>query len=64
MRQKHLYQQAGQPGEESFKLEMTKEGDDNPQSNKEVVDQPGKQMVQDDVDKKPCNQQNKLIGPT
>lgn len=64
MGQKSPCQLAGQPGEESFKLEMTKEGDDNPQSNKEVVDQPGKQMVQDDVDKKPCNQQNKLIGPT
>lgn len=41
---------------------MTKEGDDDPQPNKDVVDQPGKQMVQDDVDKKPYNQQNKVTG--
>ena len=37
MGQKHLCQQAGQPGEEGFKQGTTGEGDGNPQLSAEVV---------------------------
>lgn len=36
--QKHLYQQAHQPAQESFKLEIMRVGDEHPHSSGEVVD--------------------------
>lgn len=38
---------------ESFKLGMTEEEVENPQSNEEMVDQLGKQRVKDNVGKTP-----------
>lgn len=52
MGQNHLYQQAGQPGEENFKLEITGEGDDDPQSSERVVEWVGKQRVQGVMEKR------------
>lgn len=52
MEQKHLCQQTGQPGEESFKLGMTGDGEDDPQSSEKVVDWLGKQRVQRDVERR------------
>ena len=68
MGQKHPCQQAGQPGEESFKLGMTGEGQDDPQSSDEVVIQAGKERVQGDGDKtdllKPTKQNRTRLTPT
>ena len=52
MGQNHLYQQAGQPGEENFKLKMTGQGDDDPQSSEGVVEWVGKQRVQGVMEKR------------
>lgn len=38
------------PGKNSFKLQMTREGDEYPQWNKEVADQVGEQRVQGHMD--------------
>lgn len=48
----HLFQQAGQPGEGNFKLQMTGEGDDDPQSSEGVVKWVGKQRVQGVMEKR------------
>lgn len=52
MGQNHLCQRAGQPAEESFQLGKMEEGDDDQQSDEEVVDWGGKQRVQGDVDRR------------
>lgn len=51
MGQKHPCQQAGQAGEEIFKLGMIGERQGDPQSSEELVIQAGKKGVQGDVDK-------------
>ena len=49
MGQKQVCHMAGQRGEDSFKLGMTRDWDDNVQSSNKVVGQFGKEMVQGDV---------------
>lgn len=52
MWQKHLCQQAGQPGKESFNLGMSGVRDDDQQTSVEVAEQVCKQSVHGDVDKR------------
>lgn len=49
MGQKHLCEQAGQPGEESFKIVMMGEGEDDQQSCEEAADKVRKQNVRGDA---------------
>ena len=52
MGQNHLCRLAGQPAEERLQLGKMEEGDDDQQSDEEVIDWGGKQRMQGDVDRR------------
>ena len=52
MGQNHLCQLTGQPAEERLHLGKMEEGDDDQQSDEEVIDWGGKQRMQGDVDRR------------